>query len=504
MVILEPWVAKKIENALYEANSNYEVKIGNVDISMFSKAIELKRLTIFSNHKPESDHDLNGEIESIKIKGINLTKAIFKKHFDIRSITISNGKIHGKIPFTSEHKQARVSSANISIGKIRFDKVDFALKNTLSAQSYKITEGDLCVYNLQLNKEDTLSSDMIGGFDFNAKEFIFVSSDSMYTSKSIDIVYSATTQTMAIDSSFILPNYEGYDFTSRHQFETDRVEAEFHHIVIHHFHIRDFIRSKSLLSSYVEVGRMDMNVFRDKRKQFKHLSRPTVQDLLRNHPGIVSIDSARLIDGNLTYKEHAEKANYPGTISFNNLHMKIQGITNDTCDKAENKPVEILFESLLMGKGKLSFSSKMEIFDPRNPFTLSGSLSQMDLRELNPILEKNTFVLVTSGKIERMHFRFRADNDKAVGEMTMLYEDFKVAIKNKRTDETTAVKEQLISTIANMKILDSNPLPGKEVRIGTIDNARDPEKFLFNYCLQSMLSGFASTLVDRPARKRNE
>jgi hypothetical protein len=49
--------------------------------------------------------------------------------------------------------------------------------------------------------------------------------------------------------------------------------------------------------------------------------------------------------------------------------------------------------------------------------------------------------------------------------------------------------------------MDSNPIPGKNVREGIIDYDRDPERFLFGYCFKSILSGIQSTLVKSPDQK---
>ncbi|MEI8225540.1 MAG: hypothetical protein WCG82_06395, partial [Bacteroidota bacterium] len=95
---------------------------------------------------------------------------------------------------------------------------------------------------------------------------------------------------------------------------------------------------------------------------------------------------------------------------------------------------------------------------------------------------------------------FTANNDKATGKMTMLYHGLDIAVKSKRTDDTTAFRERFISLIANIKVLDSNPMPGKDVRVGIIDYERDPERFLFNYCFKSIMSGIKSSLVKSPKK----
>ena len=217
--------------------------------------------------------------------------------------------------------------------------------------------------------------------------------------------------------------------------------------------------------------------------------------MIYNYPGSVKIDSISLLTGSVTYKEHAKEANTAGQISFTEVNAKIYNLSNDTIYKSEKAYLKLNANALLMGKGKLAIQLKARLFDRQNTFSLNGSLSEMDAGELNPILEKNAFIYATTGKIDAMNFSFIADNTKATGEMTLLYHGLDVTLKNKRTDDTTAVKERLGSFIANIKILNSNPLPGNKIRKGIIYNERDPEKFLFNYCFKSILSGITSSLT---------
>ncbi|MDP2115335.1 MAG: hypothetical protein Q8K69_14895, partial [Bacteroidota bacterium] len=104
--------------------------------------------------------------------------------------------------------------------------------------------------------------------------------------------------------------------------------------------------------------------------------------------------------------------------------------------------------------------------------------------------------------IDAMNFSFTANNTKAAGQMNLRYNGLNIAVKNKRTDDTTAVKERVISVIANMKIMNSNPMPGEEVRVGIIDFERNPEKFVFNYCAKSILSGIKSSVTKSPETRK--
>jgi len=500
-VVFEPLIGKKIESAFKESNKDYRVEIGKVHFSILNSGLELENIILCSTPEVKGIQDLKGEIASIKLEGINLVKAIFKKDIDIREVTVFSSSIKGGMPFPEKAKPPKISVLNIRIDSLFFDKTNLDIRNTLTAASYSVKDVVLKVYDLQVEKLDTLSLGIVKRIDFDAAELLTISADSMYAYTATGINYSATSKTLKVDSFSIQPNYADYEFTARHQFGIDRIEAGFSLIHVQDFSFADYLKSGNLVCSYVRVGQMDMNIFRDNRKESKHVNKPAFQDMIYSYPGEINIDSIGVLSGNIIYTEHAEKANEPGWVSFNEINARIYHISNDTIYKTKEAYLKLDAEALLMGKGKLAVNLKGRIFDNQNTFSVNGTLSGLEINELNPVLEKNAFVLVKSGRIDAMNFSLTANNTKAAGKMILLYHGLNIAVKNKKTDDTTAIKERLESLIANMEILDSNPIPGKSVRVGIIDYKRDPEKFLLNYCFKSILTGIKTSIANNSKKK---
>ena len=501
-IFFEPWIAKKIDAKLNESNSNYIVKIEKVNISIFKSGLEMNGITINSKQAHEGDRGLNTEIESIKFKGISLAKAIFRHDIHIRAVTISNSKIKGEIPFSGKAMPPIVSPFKVGIGRILFDKINIELKNPSTARSLLVKDGVFKVYDFLVEKQDTLLPGTIKLFDLKARELVSVSAGNMYSYIVRGIDYSATSNLLAIDSLFILPTYTEYDFTSRYKFQTNRIEAILTSIYVNDFYLDGHEKSLSLISPYIEIGKMDMMIFRDRRKEINHINKPMLQDMLYGLPGTLMIDSIGLLNGNITFTVHGPESNEPGSISFNEINARIFKISNDTIYKTESAFFEFKADALLMGKGKMNIFLKGRLYDSYNTFSLAGNLSALEAQELNPILEKNAFFYATTGKIDAMNFSYTANNTKAMGELTLLYHRLDVTFKNKRTDDTTAFKERLISFIANRRIFNSNPVAGERVRVGIIDYERDPERYIFHYFFNSILSGITSSLTDNH-RKRN-
>lgn len=240
---------------------------------------------------------------------------------------------------------------------------------------------------------------------------------------------------------------------------------------------------------------MEMKIFKDKRKEFRHLNRPTFQDMIYNYPSAMDVDSISILSGNIVYTEHAENAIEKASISFNEINACIYKITNDTIYKTKKAYLKLNAYALLMGKGKVAIFLKARIFDNQNAFAVNGTLSGMEASELNPILEKSASITITSGKIDAINFRFSANNRKATGRMKLLYHGLNFAVMNKETGETNAIKEKVKSLIANIIVIESNPMPGKEERTGIIEYERDPEKFVFGYFFWAFLSGIKTIIT---------
>ncbi len=501
-ILIEPLVKNKIEAKLNEKVRDYVIEIGNVDISMLPPGIKIEKITLDSKQQEPSTGEVKGTIDFIKLKGIGLLKAIFKNNIDIDEITISNCIIDGNVSFHGKVKPPVFSPVNLRIGNLLFDKLDVTLGDITNAQAYRVKKGIFKLSDINVGQYDTLSPGIVNQIDLTAERFTTITSDSLYSFTVSHLNYSATSGKMTADSVLIDPNYTNYEFAARNEYETDRIEATLSNIVINDFSVAGYLKDQNIESSYIEIGKMEAEAFRDKRKKIRHLNKPMLQDAIYNYPGSLRIDSIGIMGGNITYIEHAEKANQAGNISFKDLKAKIYKITNDTIRTDEETYLRLDANALLMGSGRMSVILKAAYFDKSNSFKVVGNLTGMNVSELNPMLSNNAFIYANSGKIDAMNFSFTANNAKATGQMQLLYHGLNISVKNKQTDETGALRERVMSSIANFKLLDSNPKPEEPVRIGLIDYERDPERFIFNYCIKALLTGIKSSIVQPPKQKK--
>ena len=63
----------------------------------------------------------------------------------------------------------------------------------------------------------------------------------------------------------------------------------------------------------------------------------------------------------------------------------------------------------------------------------------------------------------------------------MRYSDLIILRMKTKKGLGAALKGMIFNIVCNTKLLNENPMSGKELRVGTIDYQRNPEKFVVSY-----------------------
>ncbi|HZV70580.1 MAG TPA: hypothetical protein VFG10_13595 [Saprospiraceae bacterium] len=498
--IAEPWIKRKIESSLNTPGSRMAVKIDDVDISLLAFGIKFERIIISGNAVEGNDQDSIGQIAFVDCKGINVFKALFSDEWRFNTLTVSDFSYSNTISLSKRGPHPFTSPVNLFIKNIYIDHLEMNLEDSTSAKSYKLYDSRLSMHKFSMLKGEKLVNYTSENFDFESPQLVLTSPNGMYTFLADTLAYSSTSETLSVRSFKIQPNYKDYDFTSRERYQTDRIEATFLDTELYGICADDFIKDSNIMFTALEIGDLELDIFRDRRKPFDHKNKPVLLDLLYEYPHCIDIDSLHIRKGNIKYTEHAEDANRPGHVNFRDIAGSIYMLSNDTIHKNKNDTLVIKTEAMVYGKSKLRIVTKARLFEPDRKFRMTGRLAPMSLDDLDPILERNAY-MYARGKINALDFDFTANKKKATGRVLFLYSDLNITLKNKNTDDTTGLKEIILTRLANKAILDSNPLPGEETRIGTIEHERDPEKMFFNYCLKAVISGMKSS-VDKSSKKK--
>ena len=216
---------------------------------------------------------------------------------NIKEIYLSNLLIQGALTFPEKKVLPIISMSEIQIGNIIVDHLELDIKNRANSMSFMARNTNGKVFGLHISKQDTISLKIIDSLDFKSEQLVSISPDSLYTFKASGV--NGKANSLNINNFSLQPNYNNYDFSAIHKYQTDRYEAEFNKILLHNFSPADFIKTGELRSSYIEIGELNLKAFRDNRKKIHRVNLLPFQDLIYNYPRALNIDSIGILKGQI-------------------------------------------------------------------------------------------------------------------------------------------------------------------------------------------------------------
>src|ERR1035437_241536 len=180
-LFVEPWLKNRLETAFNEKNEKYRIKAGHIHLRLITSEIKLD--SILLTNKVANDRKISGKVTGIRIQGINVFSLLFQKSIAIRKLSISEISIFGQLPHSEKKASPSIMPMNLRVGRIVLNKINFGLEEPALKKAYNLQSGALIMYDLKIEKSDTLSIRLLKRFDFKADGFQTLSKDSMYTYK---------------------------------------------------------------------------------------------------------------------------------------------------------------------------------------------------------------------------------------------------------------------------------------------------------------------------------
>ncbi len=258
--------------------------------------------------------------------------------------------------------------------------------------------------------------------------------------------------------------------------------------------INSLLTRGSLNVKKVLVSDASIEAFMDER--LRHPSERVLQmpqETLKNLPFNVYIDHIEVKDAKVEYTTYGAVGAKMGLFTLDKLNMNIRNLTNNSWIITDDSKMTLEANTYIMGTGFLKLDFSFPLNSSEYGHTFSGSLSGMDMVDLNPILEVVP-ARVDEGKIDKITFSAFATDKRSRGKLYMYYKNLKLKLKDKDTGKVGA-KQDILSFLADkLFIRNDNPKKGGDFREGIIDFERDESKSIINFWWKSLLTGIVSTV----------
>lgn len=465
-------------------------------------------------------------IEELGVVSNKFPEIIESKTFDLRALRLSGARVNlyldeklAQKPPTkitaSTSSQSLIKALILNDLKLENGKIQVFKKESGPINGLDLGRLNFSIENLdwdlmsQSQKMD-LHKLFSRNFGLELADYRWYSQDSAYRFDVGGIDF--TDDHLILSKILVRPTAGIYGHLKKSKSQTDILQGEIGRIRLDGISLIDYLEENKLNFKSLTVDGASLDIFRDKRMPFDSMARRyMVQHLMRNAKLDADIGSVHVQNSHVRYFEFAPKGNLPGMISFENIQMDMAPFY--LRKNGSSYPLERLRAGIrtdIMGISDVQLTALMR-FEEKSPMDVSIEMGEFDLVQINDFLEKTLFVKIDKGRINNGNWEFTLDDDFAIGEMRLAYEDLKIQLVDSLTYEQGKGKLKLFTFFVNVVAKNNNPRgSASRIVVSDIYQERDKSKFIFNAWWKATLSGLRGSFglgkpkIPKERRKEEE
>jgi hypothetical protein len=511
--LLKNILAKKVEHELV---GNFHYNYNKLSVDLLTRSVTFEQVT-WRFPKDSTVFNHSGNIGRFTISGVSLMSLLRSNSLQIHEILFDSLRLVSNIGnYARQDSTAKITATDIPFNFYELIKGQL---NSLEVDKIGITNG----MATWLNPETKIAWRKIDGVSFDLRHihldsaigaanngwFTFQNAtlegsrgelflaDSLHkiSLRKFQIDYSK--QTINIDSFELTPLITKSQLHGVRTFETNLMEISIPKVRMMGVDVQDMMISNKLHIEHIVLDRLSLAVFRDKNPPIPldlYIELP--QKLLKNTKINLKIDSINWTNGHIGYEELSDLTQKTGVIFFSEVGATFHNITNDSLSIQQNSQANLNFSAKLMGKSRLEADITFDLLSDNGDHSMTGSLTQFDMTELNAASVPLRALSIRSGYIDKLEFDIRLNNYVADGKVTFIYSDLKIDKLDDEKLKSNALGDIFISLIANTFLMQtSNPSGNDDLRIGAVHYIRATDKGIINFWLKSIVDGMKSTIL---------
>lgn len=212
---------------------------------------------------------------------------------------------------------------------------------------------------------------------------------------------------------------------------------------------------------------------------------------LANMSFSIKVDTARLVNANILYRERDPSTGRWGEVPFNHLNARFHNITNDAVAIAASDSItgNITFVIFDSAQVECRYSAAL---DGSERFKLVARLSDLPLVELNQATRPLMRMEVKQGVLRHLAMDMNGNARRAKGTMALNFEDVVMQVEPGTPRE---LRHSLMGNTIDIMLLQEYGGGMSADRERNYSIGRDPERSIFNYVWHATREGLVRNLL---------
>lgn len=491
---LEVYLEKRISEAI---NTNpdraYDILFEDISISLLQRGASLKKIRLVSL-QDSAVTKVSGSLKSIELSGLDYLDLIFNRRLSINRLALidpgfklTRKDVPGRPQDNSKALQG-VFQDIISRGLIQnFELVNgtaeffverdslirFAQFTDLNISANGIVSDSVIVQNpvpFQLESIQMSLKNLRVNTDVNQK---FILGVLKFDSKTESILMS--------DISLAYDNWE--ETTNSLIYQQDVIELTLQELSLNYLNAENNISGDwQIVAGLAEFRGLSLDDYRDKNKpRPEEPEKPLFEGLIEKIPFPIELDTIRILDSEIVYREVLPGNSKPGILSFENLSAEILNVIS-TDSLQGNSEMKVTANAIFHGVAEIDL--RIQVPYGKESFSLQAEVAEFELSEINEILERMANVRVETGVLLSLQLQMEASRYTSSNQLLFQYENLKLKI----LDEEKSVNK-LKSSLANIFTSKNNLASNPNYKTAAYRSKRNIYRGPFNLVWQSTKDG---------------
>ncbi|SFE96845.1 hypothetical protein [Thermoflexibacter ruber] len=490
----------------------------------------------YSLEKQDKQNQIDVKIPQLYLKGWDLVSFLEKRELSLSKASLEMPQLNLQI-----HRPDTTKKLRDFTQKLRADSLHYFISpflNTLKINDFKINNANLVLMTHHFDRTNRFTLDRISvyakKFDIHPikpilideskqvlpppfvfdptpyhflnsenlivslKNYTFQLPDKIHTLKAKSIYLSIKDSLLEADNVDFIPSLDKITFSQQQAYKKAWLYPQISKLTLQKFDFYSLLHHEELKMKKLELDKVKFEIYRDRGLPDRpDYYPPMPQDLLRELPFYVKIDSVKVKNADFIYEEQLPEKPRPGRLTFEKTEISLSPLTNhkDSLQSYYFQPI-LSAHTQVMRQGKLSLQARFFLSDPKNLHFLKGEIGEMDMTAFNEMLEYVFPVRITSGVIKHGSFDLKLNYKNARGRMLLRYNNLKVEVINRK----------FASFVANSFVV-NNHNPSRRfapLRVGEIKSRRNLSRSIFSYWGYSVLNGFKTSIGLRGKKQQKK
>ncbi len=483
--ILSSIVINKVKARLEASN----IHISSLSINLFTRSVTLRDVDWSENSR-------KARVNRVYIGGIGILPWFRDHQISVRKLYFEGGTVSIVIDTTKRAlKPDSIKFSSIDIDRIRFKDIEVAIKSdTIVEYSAKVGVDIHYMFIREPSEYRDPSAYAFRNIETTVRDLKIQKAGSLYKFTIKNLAFDKELKTLRIDSLDLEPLLNKNDYAREVKSQETRTTLRIGHVDASGVNMAVHMADTSIMATSVLIDGANIHAYKNKKYPFNRKEKfPLPMESFQSLHFGVEIDTVKIKNSTITYEELPTEGFHTAHITFENVEATMNAVNNREYKNMSGvSTIEASAHIMKTGIVKATFKLPLEA---SKKYTAEGTISNVPLRELNPLLKDLAFIEISSGRLDKMEFAFVYDDNGSKGQLHFDYEDLKILGLRKVREKDIDIFKTLVVNTA---------LKNDETLTGDIDVKRNKKKAVFNLWTISIVDGIRTALVPGKKNKSNK